>query len=835
MNQPYTRRDIFLDRVVGRYRLVEKIGAGGMGSVYRAVHTEIADLVVAVKLLAQRCAANDSLRQRFRDEAAICVRLGDRSAHIVQIRDYGIVEDLDLPYYAMEYLQGRSLEDVITARVPLSLEASISLVNQLCEGLKIAHDQGVIHRDLKPSNIYLVPDAHLGERVKILDFGIAKFLRDAAAIAEGPLTQGYMGTPHYSSPEQLAGQDIDLRSDIYALGMILYELFAGTTPFAGQDNTFGCWYRAHTTTPPLPMAQANPQRVIPSEIEAVVLQCLAKDPEARPGSTLEISEQLTRALRRIQTETRRQQDQQVLDTALGLTQVSRWREAIPLLQSITYDSPLYSEAQSLVKIWQLEIEYQRVLEQARILAGSGDIGGLIRAFSTVTTIPATAQVFRQAQTEAQRWAERVLEAAEDLARAEKWSEAIQRAELLTTLPGMTQRVSPLIAQWQKEQQAADLLRKAESLAAGQQWEQAVHQTEIVSAGTLSHARALQRRILWQKEIQSRQVLEQAEGLAAQRKYEEAIACAATVIRDDTAIAQDARTRQADWQQELARHHAQTRLSEATPAPLRSRIGLWVGTGGVVLAGGVAAVAFILLTPLRLPKESSPFSPDRQSSPQNPLQATIQPETLTALIQKAQKALDEKRWGDVLAALQNVKPLPGSPEDQQIRELLKQANQGLTEAKRVKTALGAAKDAIAQKRWADVFPQLKDLQLEAGTPEADQSQQLRTAASEGQLLEAQKLADDQQWEASYRTLQVLLATPNLSNAEEARKLLQNVSDSLGKELLQGATNNGNNGELYSDQVLLRQAIATARKVPPESSSYTPAQQLIQEWEAALKNL
>ncbi|MBW4697822.1 MAG: serine/threonine protein kinase [Aphanocapsa lilacina HA4352-LM1] len=288
------RRDPLLGRTVGRYRLVEKIGVGGMGSVYRAVHVEIDDLTAAVKLLSQSLNTND-LRQRFRNEAAICARLSERSPYIVQIYDYGILDDLDLPYFTMEFLKGHALDDL--AGSPLPLEQVVAIGVQLCEGLQVAHDLGVVHRDLKPGNIYLSGDPQSGWRVKILDFGIAKLVSEAMVYGERrQLTHGYLGTPRYSAPEQLRGEAVTVLSDVYGLGMILYELFSGTDPFVLADQSFNCWYHAHTERLPRSIAQASPYRAVPPAVERVVLACLQKDPRSRPAGMREIGQLLRSAV-----------------------------------------------------------------------------------------------------------------------------------------------------------------------------------------------------------------------------------------------------------------------------------------------------------------------------------------------------------------------------------------------------------------------------------------------------------------------------------------------------------------------------------------------------------
>jgi serine/threonine protein kinase len=275
--------DPLLGRAIGRYRVEAKIGSGGMGSVYRAVHTELAELVVAVKFLSQGLSADPDLRARFRDEAAICARLGERTAHIVQIRDYGILEDLDLPFFMMEYLQGRSLQVLVGGAIDPATVAAIAV--QLCEGLAAAHALPVVHRDLKPANVFLVPDAGRGERVKILDFGIARLADAAARAASGrALTQGYLGTPRYSSPEQLSGAEVTPRSDIYSLGLILYELLTGASPYEPTDASFAGWFQAHLRGEVRPMAQVNPNRTIPTELEQLVRACLARNPADRPDA-----------------------------------------------------------------------------------------------------------------------------------------------------------------------------------------------------------------------------------------------------------------------------------------------------------------------------------------------------------------------------------------------------------------------------------------------------------------------------------------------------------------------------------------------------------------------
>lgn len=697
-----------------------------MGSVYLANHTEISDLAVAIKLLAQNCLDNESLRQRFRDEAAICARLGERSPHIVQIRDYGILDDLDQPYYAMELLLGRSLAEVIRPGGPhLSLEQTISISHQLCEGLKVAHEAGVVHRDLKPSNIFLIPDPQFGERAKVLDFGIAKFLNEASKTHSGPLTQGYIGTPRYSSPEQLAGKAVDCRSDLYSLGVILYELLCGESPFAVADESFTSWYRAHQETPPRSMATANPAVAVPIEVERVVQQCLGKDPQIRPADVGEVGLRLDNALRRFNEHRRRVEGQQILDRATALSAAARWDEASRLIEGIGYDSPVFGEAQRLLKTWQMETEYQRVLEEARRIAADGDAAGLLRALSAVATIASTSACYRPAQVESQGWIESIFDSARDLARGEKWSEALQRIELIGKLPGMSGRVAPLAAQWLREQQATEVLRRAESFAAEQRWQEAVQMVDQIGPGTVSQTRGLQRRALWLQKLQTRS--------AAVRP-----ARAVTLLADQT-----------------------------------------------------------------LPEPETP-SIDVPAPPPRP--------TLPWLI-------------GISAALTAV--VFG------FFALVSPPNDGL---KPVRASIAQARQAADAQHWPTVFEQLEQVSAPSGSTEATQVKELLDRATSGQLALVKARFAEQNWKEGYDMARLLIdRAPDGIERSEARKLLGEISDRWGAELLQGALSNGNLGRLQDDKILLRQAIETARQVPPESGRYTSAQRYIKEWEDALKTL
>ncbi|MGQ4645741.1 protein kinase domain-containing protein [Lyngbya aestuarii] len=274
--------------LANRYQLVELIGQGAMGRVYQAKDMLLGGVIVAIKFLSQTL-LNERMRDRFEREATISALLGEKSLHIVKVRDYGVDEN-DVPFYVMEYLQGQSLSQVIRQQ-PLSLVRFLKVSCQISSGLQHAHQgivfQGklssIIHRDIKPSNILLIQDSSLGELVKILDFGVAKLLQ-----SDSDQTHSFMGTLAYCSPEQMEGKELDKRSDIYSLGVMMFEMLTGEMPILGETRSFGGWYKAHHELPPRSFESVKPERKLPKALKNLVINCLAKQPEDRPESVVEI-------------------------------------------------------------------------------------------------------------------------------------------------------------------------------------------------------------------------------------------------------------------------------------------------------------------------------------------------------------------------------------------------------------------------------------------------------------------------------------------------------------------------------------------------------------------
>jgi serine/threonine-protein kinase len=276
---PFTRvADPLIQKVLdGKYRLEELIGEGGMGAVYRATHLLI-ERSVAVKVLNTRFVEDEAAKARFHREARAAGRL--QHVNAVAVTDFGSTAD-GLVYIVMELLEGRSLRDVLAREAPLDQARAVSLMLQISAAVAAAHESGIIHRDLKPANIFIQQRRHAPPIVKVLDFGIAKLAADSVEEGENQtITQtGVMiGTPRYMSPEQCESGDLSSASDVYGLGIILYEMLTGITPFGGSSPLAVAMKHSGETPRP-------PREVVPSiarEVERVVLHALEKNPQARP-------------------------------------------------------------------------------------------------------------------------------------------------------------------------------------------------------------------------------------------------------------------------------------------------------------------------------------------------------------------------------------------------------------------------------------------------------------------------------------------------------------------------------------------------------------------------
>lgn len=268
---------------VGPYRLIRRLGEGGMGTVFLAEHTAIQSRV-AVKFLHEHLCTRADAVARFRSEARAVGRIGH--PNIVNVFDIGKLPP-DRDYLVMEYLEGKSLAELASGPMPAA--QAIPLLIQVCDGLEAAHAEGVIHRDLKPENLLLVSRGRAHPLVKILDFGIAKLMSDGSS--EHTCLGMIIGTPRYMAPEQAMGGPIDARTDLYALGVIAYRLATGRLPYEGDVITLLAAHRDHPLVPPSRLDSR-----VPEAWSTVICRALAKSPGDRFGSAAELRTALERAL-----------------------------------------------------------------------------------------------------------------------------------------------------------------------------------------------------------------------------------------------------------------------------------------------------------------------------------------------------------------------------------------------------------------------------------------------------------------------------------------------------------------------------------------------------------
>jgi serine/threonine protein kinase len=258
-----------------RYVIIEELGRGGMGNVYKVLDRELGERV-ALKLLKPEIASDERMIERFRNE----LKLARKITHKNVCRMYDISKEKRTPYITMEYVSGEDLKSSLRRMGHLSVAKTIYIAKQVCEGLAEAHELGVIHRDLKPQNIMIDKQGY----AHIMDFGIARSTK-----AKGVTTSGMMiGTPDYMSPEQVEGKEVDLRADIYAMGVILFEMLTGTTPFQG-DTAISIALK-HTKEKPPDPREIN--RQIPAELSSVVLKCMEKDKAKRYQKVEELYDRL---------------------------------------------------------------------------------------------------------------------------------------------------------------------------------------------------------------------------------------------------------------------------------------------------------------------------------------------------------------------------------------------------------------------------------------------------------------------------------------------------------------------------------------------------------------
>jgi serine/threonine-protein kinase len=272
--------EIYINQVLNnRFKVESKIGEGGFGAVYRGIQLATGRKV-ALKLLHPEMTKDENLVARFRREGMVLCNL--RDAHTITTYDFDQTPDGTL-YIAMELLEGKSLHQLFHEQAPLDWKRMFKILIEMCSSLAEAHSQGIVHRDLKPENVYLETRPGNPEFVKILDFGIAKVMRGDTIDPQSPqltATGQTLGTLEYMSPEQLMGKQLDGRSDVYALGVVAYEMITGRLPFPDAKGPAGL-ITAQLKQTPIPPSQANAKAGIPSAADRAILKCLEKDKNNR--------------------------------------------------------------------------------------------------------------------------------------------------------------------------------------------------------------------------------------------------------------------------------------------------------------------------------------------------------------------------------------------------------------------------------------------------------------------------------------------------------------------------------------------------------------------------
>lgn len=287
--------DIIGKELLGQFKVIERIGRGGMGEVFRAEQPAM-DRMVAIKILHAKLAQRPDLVSRFRREARAMSRLSHPNSARVFL--YGHLEDSDQLYIVMEYLAGIDLARLVRRDGPVEINRAIRIMIQVLGALEEAHSVGVIHRDLKPENILLTEQGGIRDFPKVLDFGLAKIRESKPRPGSLVLTREGMvfGTPEFMSPEQARGETLDARSDIYSVSLIFYELVTGLLPFPKSKPME--YISHHINTAPTPISERDPKIVLPKSLDAIVLRALEKDRDKRYASAKEFAEALRNLLPR---------------------------------------------------------------------------------------------------------------------------------------------------------------------------------------------------------------------------------------------------------------------------------------------------------------------------------------------------------------------------------------------------------------------------------------------------------------------------------------------------------------------------------------------------------
>jgi predicted Ser/Thr protein kinase/tetratricopeptide (TPR) repeat protein len=348
---------------IGKYEIVEELGRGGMGVVYKG-HDALMDRDVAIKVMSDLMLAVPEIRERFFREARTAGKLSHENITIV----YDVGEDEGRPYIVMEYLPGSDLATVIEKKEPVPFLQKLDYAIQICRGLSFSHASGIVHRDIKPQNIRIVG----GGKVKIMDFGIARSLTSTLTT-----TGAVIGTPYYMSPEQIQGRHVDKRSDIFSFGVLFYELLTGRKPFTGDVPTAVMFKIVYDQPPPIDDTQIDHR----NGLRDVVMKLLAKDPDQRYQDLAETADALENIVADLRAAERRKLEQmrirlgKLIAESRTLLRGKKFGKARDLVEQAARIDPASTEIARL----RTEITAAEEREAKRVFI-EGRLGGARRAF-----------------------------------------------------------------------------------------------------------------------------------------------------------------------------------------------------------------------------------------------------------------------------------------------------------------------------------------------------------------------------------------------------------------------------------------------------------------------
>jgi|AGTN01.3.fsa_nt_gi Serine/threonine protein kinase len=309
---------------IGRYQVIDQLGQGGMGIVVKASHQEL-DKLVAIKVLNSNLLVDETSLKRFEIEA----KAGSQLAHpsLVSIFDYGVTDD-GSPYLVMEYIEGRSLQEILAEQGRLPGPMLVKVFEQIAKALMYIHKRGVVHRDIKASNIML-QDIEGDLYAKLVDFGIAKVIADSGSGQKLTETGSVFGSPFYMSPEQCQGNQVDARSDIYSLGCVMYECYVGNPPIQGENALKTIFM--HVTHPPEPLADLNSTNPAARGFAKMIHRCLEKSPNARYQNCSELLQSINEIKEAIES----QKYQSPSHSPSAVSPQNRWKRTNPVLSTYT--------------------------------------------------------------------------------------------------------------------------------------------------------------------------------------------------------------------------------------------------------------------------------------------------------------------------------------------------------------------------------------------------------------------------------------------------------------------------------------------------------------------